>query len=369
MAESLPSLLFIPDITGFTEFVDETEIQHGQHIISELLEIIIDSNQLGMEVSEVEGDAVLFYKYQQVPTAEQLLRQAETIFLNFHNHLKKYDTQRICQCGACTNTSTLSLKIIAHIGEIGFTTVKSVQKPYGTELITVHKLLKNDVNEKEYLLFSEKLTEYFGEASDLNDDWVQLKDGSSTYEKLGKQQYKYIPLSPLYDKVVIPPPPAPPTRTKNPARREIFIDRPMYFVFELVTNLDLRLQWNQGVRELEYQRDRVNRVGTKHRCLFDSGFADFESIKADFGDDKLVYGELLSGVKVAREVSIYYILSEENGGTHVTLELHLKPLPVIGGILKALLVPKFIKGFEGLLHNLKELAEEAEDIPYQAATA
>ena len=55
------SLLFIPDITGFTEFVNNTEIEHGQHIISELLEKIIDSNELSMEISEVEGDAVLFY--------------------------------------------------------------------------------------------------------------------------------------------------------------------------------------------------------------------------------------------------------------------------------------------------------------------
>ena len=52
------SLLFVPDITGFTKFVNNTEIDHSQHIISELLENIIDSNQLDLEVSEIEGDAV-----------------------------------------------------------------------------------------------------------------------------------------------------------------------------------------------------------------------------------------------------------------------------------------------------------------------
>ena len=60
------SFLFVPDITGFTEFVNKTEIDHSQHIISELLENIIDSNQLGLEISEVEGDAVLFYKKNDV---------------------------------------------------------------------------------------------------------------------------------------------------------------------------------------------------------------------------------------------------------------------------------------------------------------
>ena len=35
-------LLFIPDITGFTEFVTNIELTHSRHIIQELLEILID---------------------------------------------------------------------------------------------------------------------------------------------------------------------------------------------------------------------------------------------------------------------------------------------------------------------------------------
>jgi hypothetical protein len=46
-----PSLLFIPDISGFTQFVHETEILHSGHIVAELLELLIDSDQLGMTVS------------------------------------------------------------------------------------------------------------------------------------------------------------------------------------------------------------------------------------------------------------------------------------------------------------------------------
>ena len=48
-------LLFIPDISGFTQFVSETEIEHSRLIIQELLEILIDSNQTGLEISEIEG--------------------------------------------------------------------------------------------------------------------------------------------------------------------------------------------------------------------------------------------------------------------------------------------------------------------------
>jgi hypothetical protein len=60
-------LIFIPDISGFTRFVNEVEIDHSRHIIQELLEVIINSNKIGLEVSEIEGDAILFYKYGDSP--------------------------------------------------------------------------------------------------------------------------------------------------------------------------------------------------------------------------------------------------------------------------------------------------------------
>ncbi len=94
------SLLFIPDITGFTEFVQHTELEHSQHIISELLELVIDANEIGLTVAEIEGDAVLFFKQGSLPTWEQLVKQAESMFVKFHAHLRRYETERICQCGA-----------------------------------------------------------------------------------------------------------------------------------------------------------------------------------------------------------------------------------------------------------------------------
>ena len=74
-------LLFIPDISGFTRFVTEMEIEHSRHIIQELLEVLIDANQLGLEVSEIEGDAILFYKYGSPPAIDSIYLQVEKMFL------------------------------------------------------------------------------------------------------------------------------------------------------------------------------------------------------------------------------------------------------------------------------------------------
>ena len=80
------ALLFIPDISGFTRFVNDTEIAHSQHIIEELLERIIDANEMDLSMAEVEGDAVFFYRAGSTPTAAQLLSQIQRMFINFHAH-------------------------------------------------------------------------------------------------------------------------------------------------------------------------------------------------------------------------------------------------------------------------------------------
>jgi len=51
------SLLFIPDISGFTKFVQTTEVEHSQHVISELLEVLISANTQELKLAEIEGDA------------------------------------------------------------------------------------------------------------------------------------------------------------------------------------------------------------------------------------------------------------------------------------------------------------------------
>src|SRR5207247_9256201 len=110
-------LLFIPDISGFTRFVTEMEIDHSRHIIEELLEILIDTNSMGLEISEIEGDAILFYKYGDVPELEAVYAQVEKMFCEFHRHLSAFEYRRLCQCKACRAATNLSLKVITHYGE------------------------------------------------------------------------------------------------------------------------------------------------------------------------------------------------------------------------------------------------------------
>ena len=61
------SLLFIPDISGFTKFVQTTEVEHSQHVISELLEVLISANTQELKLAEIEGDGLFFIRKMRLP--------------------------------------------------------------------------------------------------------------------------------------------------------------------------------------------------------------------------------------------------------------------------------------------------------------
>ena len=144
-------LLFIPDISGFTRFVTETEIGHSRLIIQELLEILINSNEIGLEVSEIEGDAILFYKFGDSPDMPTLYKQVERMFCDFHRHLGVYDVRKFCQCKACLSAVDLTLKVITHYGEFTGYNVKNSGNP-SLRLCSFASLRETKATTKRYMI-------------------------------------------------------------------------------------------------------------------------------------------------------------------------------------------------------------------------
>lgn len=359
------SLLFVPDITGFTEFVNKTEIEHSQHIISELLEKIIDSNELGMEVSEVEGDAVLFYKQEHVPDVEAVLNQVKKMFLDFHSHLRLYDNQRICQCGACSTASRLSLKFVVHSGQIGFTNIKNQKKPFGADVVLLHKLLKNDVQDGEYVLFSEQ---YINDVSLGSLEKLNLKfhKCQQEYEAVGIVNYQYLKLGELHREVIDPPPFMLPDKMKNPITVEHVFDLSLMESYEYLSNFELKKTWNDGVSDFKYEKGKLNRMGTRHICVFEKGTAEFETVKNDFGDGNLVYGEKLLNFPLAKDFAVYFILTPVQDRTKIRLETHYSPLPMIGWLFKPIInmnIKKINQKFINSFSKLKREESAPESVP------
>jgi hypothetical protein len=152
------STLYIPDISGFTKFVTDTEIEHGQNITTALLEEIIKSNYLDFIVSEIEGDSVLFYKSNDKLNIEELLKLSLHIFRKFHEKRIELNSSTQCNCGACSSITNLTLKFIVHSGDVRSTKISNFVKLYGKDVILVHRLLKNNIDENQYILFTNAQT-------------------------------------------------------------------------------------------------------------------------------------------------------------------------------------------------------------------
>jgi Protein of unknown function (DUF2652) len=320
MAEK-KSLIFLPDISGFTNFVHSTETEHSQHIVTELLELLIDNDELDLTLAEIEGDAIFYYKYENVPTQEDLFNQAKKMFVNFHSHLKLYEERRICQCGACTTASNLNLKFFAHAGALEFIKIKEDTKPYGKEVIVAHRLMKNDVPIDDYLLISQGVFDAWG-IDEINIP-TELKGikGHSEYD-LGRVNYQYFELGLLKKYATLPDPIKIITTTNPFFKISEIVNQTPQDLFEFVSNLENRFKFNKGPEKIEYQKDRVNRVGTKHICVVNNKDVEFETVTKDFGKNKLVYGELTHDFPIIKDMVTYFVIEPEGENSKLTIEGH-----------------------------------------------
>jgi hypothetical protein len=263
-----PTLLFIPDLSGFTKFVHETEISHSEHIIKELLEALIDANEMDLQISEIEGDAVLFYRKGKKPTAAETLAQVQRMYIKFHSCLRKYESQRICQCGACVNSNDLALKFIIHYGNISTNQVKSRLKLFGKDLIVAHRLMKNDISLKEYVLITNQLINACSSWVEIEQvAWEKPSKGHGNYD-FGDIKYCYLSLAPLESH--IPQPTiedyAQPKMSKILSVESV-INAPIELVFDIVSDINAKHLWMLHVKASDKTNGKIAKNGSTHRCI------------------------------------------------------------------------------------------------------
>mgnify|MGYP001230995919 CR=1 FL=1 len=264
-----PALLFMTDISGYGLFTGETEISHSRYIIEELLQVLIDANELGMQVSAIEGDAILFYRYGAAPDASRLLDQVRRMFVNFHQHLHKYERFRICNCSACAIAHQLTLKMVAHYGEVTQNKVKSSTKIYGQEVITIHQLLKNGITHPEYALFTKPLTDVMEHAGQLARAWALLQRGKENYDS-GPVSYEYLTLAPLLAQVGEPvlEEYGIDGATTHMIHSATVIEAPVELVFGVLVDLHWRASWMVGQEAgIEHINHKIIQEGSAHRCF------------------------------------------------------------------------------------------------------
>jgi hypothetical protein len=345
-------LIFIPDISGFTRFVTETELEHSRYIIEDLLEAIINSNELDLNISEIEGDAILFYKFGDPPGIQQLAQQVEKMFCRFHKQILNYEYRRMCQCLACKHAIDLSLKVIIHYGEFSSYKVKEFNKLLGKDIIIAHQLLKNDINLHEYMLVTDNLPGK-KQSADLP-SWVNWNAGKKITES-GEVPYSYSLLTPLKEAVVPDPVPVPGEGNVVKlvsASREFDLD--IVDLLAVVGNFSLRSQWEDGIRKVDQVSDKISRVGTTHRCVFDNNSIIVHYSFFSYHPEKIIFCESAQVAKGDR----YYIFEKTgNEKTRLSLELYMKKSTFRNLMFDLFYKKKTTGSFERSLANLQKFLQ------------
>ena len=353
-----PAFIFMPDISGFTRFVNETDIIHSTHIITELLEAIINANELDLTVSEIEGDAVLFYKAGKQPPWEDIIRQTEKMFTQFHLNLKRYRRDRLCNCGACSTASNLSLKFVAHYGDIGINSIDSHIKLMGPEITLAHRLLKNSINENEYLLTTENVTGQSSKSEDFS--WVELTKTSEEYDDIGSVKYAFFSISPMYQKIEEIAEPRSADKINNPASASIDINVSLQFLHSIVTDITQKPAWVFGISRIVRRENNVPRVGTTHTCVLPITSVDMESVNNMMEEGRSEYAERIDNLRFLPTLTIFFIMDRiEELKSRLTIELHHSKPKSLGFITSLIIkmMSKFM--FTKSLKKLKKFSEEA----------
>lgn len=354
------SLLFIPDISGFTQFVQTTEIEHSQHVIAELLEVLINANTQDLLLAEIEGDALFFYKEGSVPSQEKLLAQIETMFTAFYSHLKMMEKNRICPCNACATAPNLQLKIVAHSGTLQFLDVGDAHKPFGPSVIEAHRLLKNSVDSDNYTLISSQLARVIGLPLNYRSKLFYFEAGSDTYD--GKEisyGYSEIDTENLTLRSFDEPLNVDLKHCKPNIVEELKFDVSAQELLEYLTNYRYRYEWAEGVDEILFNENEVTRLGSEHVCVINGKHLDFTTVTKDVQPGQLIYGELTKSPPPVDSLYTFYILTPTGDNScHLKIEVYWRALSPIKKLLISLFVKRAFK--KNTLHAIESLKRFSE---------
>jgi hypothetical protein len=352
-------LLYIPDISGFTRFINETEIEHSRLIIQELLEILINANQIGLEVSEIEGDAILFYKFGETPDLKDLYKQVEKMFCEFHRHLSVYDIRRFCYCKACTSAINLTLKIITHYGEFAGYNVRNFNKLIGRDIIVAHQLLKNDIDQHEYWLVTKNLLHDSPPAGFAQ--WMKWNSSTKQTES-GEIPFHYTQLSQLKKEI---PPESMPQQELSKKIKMISVSKEyetdIITLFHATGDFNFRSRWQEGVKTVEEVNHFLPRVGMRCRRIMENGESIIYASSYSYHPERIEFSETDE-----KENVTYYTLEKINDNkTKLKIDFYVKKNLLAQIIFNLGKKKKMEADFHKSLMNLVELAKDIK-LPVEA---
>lgn len=149
MSQEQQACLFVADITGYTGYLNDSELEHARGTLTDLLQILVDHAGPPLRISKLEGDAVFSYAFEDAfADGRTFLDLVERTYVAFRRAIDSMVLNNTCRCNACANVSSLDLKFIVHFGSFLVQRIGPYDELLGPDVNLVHRLLKNSVNDR-----------------------------------------------------------------------------------------------------------------------------------------------------------------------------------------------------------------------------
>jgi uncharacterized protein YndB with AHSA1/START domain len=360
MVAKLESAYFlIADISGYTSFLAGVELDHAHDIISDLMNTVVRRLRPPFRLAKFEGDAAFFYAVADKVDGSVLQDAIESAYFAYRKRLRDIRMASACECSACSKMQDLDLKFVSHHGEFIKHRMAGREELAGRDVIVIHRLLKNAVNERfgghAYALYSDAavqamnidpLAQGLAKHQESIDIIGEVKCWVRDLEEAWAQENDHRRNEVTHDKAI--------------SVIEFDIAAPRSTVWEYFTQPDLRPKWRgaDGVRETSDSGRRG--VGTTNHCMH-GAHTIIEEVVDWRPVDYLTLTTLLP-MPGAPKVLMTYAFSEIAGdGTHVEIRV-AKPKPKDKAFLEHV-VPEFKKTITGEVATLRLMLEGQKGAP------
>jgi hypothetical protein len=176
----------IADISGYTQYLAGTDLDHAPAIATDLLTRVVDAIRVLFSVNKVEGDAVFSYSCEPALTGSELLDVVDGTYAAFRRRLLSMGQATSCGCPACGMVPGLDLKLIAHTGVFSRQQIAGRTELVGKDVIIAHRLLKNTLGfagvASGYMLITDASVKSLG----IDPTGTGLRPHNEEYPYLGK---------------------------------------------------------------------------------------------------------------------------------------------------------------------------------------
>ena len=185
LSAAQPTCFLIADISGYTGYLADVELDHAQDILADLVGAVVTALRPNFRLAKLEGDAAFTFATAEKVDGSMLLDTIERCYFGFRRRRRDVRQATSCECNACVRIPDLDLKFVVHHGSAIRQKVAGRQELVGSDVIVVHRLLKNEVVEKlrmnAYALISQKCID----ATDIDPAALGMRRHTETYDRIG----------------------------------------------------------------------------------------------------------------------------------------------------------------------------------------